>query len=257
MIIFSIVTAVKNNKDGLEKTISSIKSQDYPQIEYIVIDGASTDGTLDIINSNLDRIDKWRSEADEGLYYAMNKGKNMATGDFVIFINAGDTFISNTVISEIQKGMDENKNKLYHGKVIVYRHEIEREYKPHTKAHSQHYLPHHQATFYPASFYKKEDYDLNFKLCGDIDYTLRAIKKLEEQYIPITTIKSELGGFSTLLITTINGLKVHIKDNQYLLAKHPTSHPTIKIIVIYAKAIIKYIAFKTGGLDSIMKLTLR
>lgn len=257
MIIFSIVTAVKNDKAGLEKTISSIKSQDYPQIEYIVIDGASTDGTLDVIKKNLDRIDTWRSEADEGLYYAMNKGKNMAKGDFVIFINAGDTFISNTVISEIQKGMGGKKNKLYHGKVIVCRNEIEKEYKPKNKKPNEYYLPHHQATFYPSLFYKKEDYDLKFKLCGDIDYTLRAIKELEEQYIPITTIKSELGGFSTLIVTTINGLKVHIKDHQYLLTKHPTPHPTIKTFTIYAKAVIKYIAFKIGGFDFIMKLTLR
>ena len=86
----SIITVVYNAVDLLEGTIQSILEQTYSNIEYVVVDGASKDGTVDIIHKYKDRIDQWVSEPDKGLYNAMNKGLNMATGDFVWFMNAGD-----------------------------------------------------------------------------------------------------------------------------------------------------------------------
>jgi len=86
-MLFSIITVTYDAVEWLERTIQSVISQSYPNIEYIIIDGNSTDGTLDIIK-------KYLSEPDGGLYDAMNKGLNLATGDYVWFINAGDTLYS-------------------------------------------------------------------------------------------------------------------------------------------------------------------
>ena len=91
--LISIVTVVYNGKAHLEETIKSVISQSYPNIEYIIIDGGSDDGTLDIIRKYEDRIDYWVSERDEGIYDAMNKGMRQAHGKWVNFMNAGDRML--------------------------------------------------------------------------------------------------------------------------------------------------------------------
>jgi len=103
--LISIITVVYNRIHDLEKTISSIKNQDYHAIEYIVVDGGSKDGTVDVIKKYADQkiISKWISEKDNGLYDAMNKGLKLASGDFVWFINAGDELFSSNILSLIFK----------------------------------------------------------------------------------------------------------------------------------------------------------
>lgn len=104
---FSIITVTYNAFPLLERTILSILSQSYPHIEYIIIDGGSTDGTVDIVKQYASGLAYWVSEPDKGLYDAMNKGIRKATGEYVWFINAGDTFYSmdtlNQVVALIQK----------------------------------------------------------------------------------------------------------------------------------------------------------
>ena len=88
----SIITVCLNSEKTLEQAIQSVISQTYKNIEYIIVDGASTDGTLDIISKYENKITKWVSEKDQGLYYAMNKGIDMATGDIVGIINSDDWY---------------------------------------------------------------------------------------------------------------------------------------------------------------------
>lgn len=97
----SIITVVFNAGDVMENTILSIRNQTYKNIEYIIVDGASTDGTLELINRYKAFIDKWISEPDKGIYFAMNKGLEMAGGDYVWFINAGDRLYGPTLIENI------------------------------------------------------------------------------------------------------------------------------------------------------------
>lgn len=97
----SIVTIVYNNKQGLENTIKSVISQTYEDKEYLVIDGGSTDGSVDVINEYSDKIDYWVSEKDKGIYDAMNKGLKAATGEWVIFMNSSDVFVDEHVLSNI------------------------------------------------------------------------------------------------------------------------------------------------------------
>ena len=97
----SVITVVYNDSKGLEYTIQSVLSQTYNSIEYIVIDGGSNDGTLDIIKKYESQIDIWKSEPDEGIFDAMNKGARLASGEWLNFMNAGDRFVDNNVLERI------------------------------------------------------------------------------------------------------------------------------------------------------------
>jgi glycosyltransferase involved in cell wall biosynthesis len=126
--LISIITVVYNGEKALEQTMLSVLNQSYSNIEYIIIDGASTDGTLDIITNYELRIKngefpnisfRYISESDEGIYYAMNKGIDKVTGQWINFMNAGDTFYSNSVIKSLfTKSQYLNVDVLY-GHVIV------------------------------------------------------------------------------------------------------------------------------------------
>lgn len=94
----SIITINYNNTDGLQRTIESVKSQNYSDMEYIVVDGGSTDKSVDIIKENEAFINKWVSEEDKGIYNALNKGIKMATGDYLLFLNSGDHFYNSYVL---------------------------------------------------------------------------------------------------------------------------------------------------------------
>jgi glycosyltransferase involved in cell wall biosynthesis len=105
--LITIVTVVLNDVKSIGKTIESVSLINYPNIEYIVIDGGSTDGTIDVINKNKKNINKFISEVDEGIFYAMNKGVMLAEGEYVNFLNAGDTHMPDF----INHNFSEWKNK--------------------------------------------------------------------------------------------------------------------------------------------------
>jgi glycosyltransferase involved in cell wall biosynthesis len=101
MPLITVITVVRNGEKTLEQTILSVINQTYTNIEYIVVDGASTDGTLDIIRKYEDRVDYWQSEPDEGIYYAMNKGIDLAGGEWINFMNSGDWFYGNDILKDV------------------------------------------------------------------------------------------------------------------------------------------------------------
>ena len=106
---FTIITVTYNAAHWLERTILSILSQSYPNIEYIIIDGASTDGTIGLIKQYAPGISFWISEPDQGIYDAMNKGLQHATGDYVWFLNAGDTFPNADTLQRIATKIGKKK----------------------------------------------------------------------------------------------------------------------------------------------------
>lgn len=113
----SIITIVYNGVDTLEKTIKSIVSQQYEAIEYIIVDGGSKDGTVELILQYESLVSKWISEPDEGLYDAMNKGIKMATGDYLWFINSGDEIYAPDTISQIFA--QSSKADIYYGDTVM------------------------------------------------------------------------------------------------------------------------------------------
>ncbi|RXE60893.1 glycosyltransferase, partial [Muribaculaceae bacterium Isolate-001 (NCI)] len=100
----TVVTVCYNAVKEIEKTIQSVISQTYDNVEYIIVDGGSTDGTLDIIRKYSSRITRWVSEPDKGIFDAMNKSAHMATGEYINFMNAGDLFFDEKVLSDIFAG---------------------------------------------------------------------------------------------------------------------------------------------------------
>jgi len=109
----TVVTVTYNAEELLEATINSIVNQSYENIEYIIIDAASTDGTLDIIKQYENKINYWVSEADEGIYFAMNKAIEKATGEWINFMNAGDTFVDYSTIQKVIDSLEEDTELIY------------------------------------------------------------------------------------------------------------------------------------------------
>jgi glycosyltransferase involved in cell wall biosynthesis len=117
---FSIVTVVYNAKDDLEKTVGSIQSQKFRDFEHIIVDGGSSDGTVVCIKSlECDNV-KFISEKDNGIYDAMNKGIDLASGEYLLFLNAADTFASDDVLENIAKKIKQEKPNIIYGGANVY-----------------------------------------------------------------------------------------------------------------------------------------
>ena len=168
----SIITIVYNDAKGLEKTIKSITNQTYKNIELIVIDGGSTDGTVKVIKKHQDQIDFWVSEKDDGIFHAMNKGIRVSNGIWVNFMNAGDTFFCNSTLARISFYKANSKVLLY-GKKINKGTLIEP-----TDPRMMKYggtFANHQSMFFNASILNTEDflYDLNYPIYADYELVAR------------------------------------------------------------------------------------
>lgn len=108
----TVVTIVRNGAPQIARTVESVLAQDYAALDYVVIDGASTDGTLAALEPWRARIAQVLSEPDHGLYDAMNKGLRLATGEFVLFMNCGDVFASPTAVSEVMAGVESGRDQV-------------------------------------------------------------------------------------------------------------------------------------------------
>lgn len=174
--LITIATVTYNAEKTLETTIKNITDQDYPNFEYIIIDGKSTDNTLNIIEKYKNKISKYISEQDKGIYDAMNKALKLANGDFLIFMGADDTFVSNKTLTEFsQKIKNEDKDLCFYGNAIfikenkIYDGEFNK-YKITNKNIC------HQAIFYSKKIYKNCNYDLKYKIRADYKYNIMNFK---------------------------------------------------------------------------------
>lgn len=169
----SVVTVTYNCEDIIESTLKSCTSQDYDNIEYIVIDGASTDNTVQLINKYSDKISKFISEPDKGIYDAMNKGIISASGEWIFFLNAGDIFNSRDTLSRIFlqsfEGIDAVVGDYYsRGQSDIRFHKVERPF--YQKNHL--YLSmgfNHQCVFVRTVWAKQLMFDLSYKCCADFN----------------------------------------------------------------------------------------
>lgn len=202
----SIITVCFNSAETIEDTIRNILSQDYRDIEYIVVDGGSTDVTLDVLTKYRSRISKFMSEPDQGTYDAMNKGLHLATGDIVGFLNSGDFYADENVIARIVEAMQTNNVDCSYGDLeYVAKDNLEKVVR---KWKSQPYQdglfekgwhpPH--PTFYAKKYIFDEygRFDLNYKISADYEIMLRFLKKhgLKSCHIPEVLIRMRIGGKS-------------------------------------------------------------
>lgn len=193
-IKFSIITVTYNAVSTLEETILSVINQRNVNFEYIIIDGGSSDGTIELIKKYSEYI-IWTSESDKGIYDAMNKGLKQATGDFVIFLGADDHFISFNVLSEVESHIQSIDN-VYYGD--VYRNRRNDLYKGKFNKYKLSLANIcHQSIFYPKSVYKKYIYDLKYKVYADYYYNLTIFPKYKFIYIPTLISYYNYEGFSS------------------------------------------------------------
>jgi len=196
----SLITVVFNNKTGLELTIKSISEQTYKNFELIVIDGYSNDGTIDIIDKYKDTISYSVVENDKGIYDAMNKGLDLASGEFVNFLNAGDTLYERDTLKKISLNISDfdsvyfSRAKVsFGGSYWIYPSFTVNDYDLWLRRN----LPNHQAMFFPKSFYSSVRYDLRLKITGDDDYKLIALKSCSVEFIDQIFIEFERDGLSS------------------------------------------------------------
>lgn len=168
----SVITVCYNAIDVIEKTILSVLSQTYDNIEYIIVDGGSTDGTVDIIKKYQDRIDKWLSEPDQGIYDAMNKGIGLAKGDYINFMNAGDQFVNNRVLEQLVPYYSSNNDVIY-GDCVLDKFDRRYIYKAKPSWLADDRIPsmgfNHQSSFVKTSLAKMYPFDLKYKLAADFN----------------------------------------------------------------------------------------
>lgn len=172
----SIITISYNAAATIEQTILSAIEQVYDNTEYIIIDGGSTDGTVDIINKYEDRIAYWVSEPDKGIYDAMNKGIDIATGEYLFFLNAGDYFAQKYVLKNIFSIVDVDFEKIIMGNVLIINQNTNVGIVKPEKKISPWYTPPHQGIFFPKKIYKTFSYYTGMNIISDREYYLRLHK---------------------------------------------------------------------------------
>lgn len=170
--MITVVTVVYNGAAHLEETIRSVTSLDYPSVQYIIIDGGSTDGTLDIIRRHEDKIAWWISEPDKGIYDAMNKGLNKADGEWINFMNCGDRFADKDVLKLFDNDID--ADVICGNAIMEYQdfQTVHRRYPPEKMWKHSPFC--HQATFIRASLMRALRYDTTYKIGADYDFFYRA-----------------------------------------------------------------------------------
>ena len=201
----SIITVSFNSAVTIQKTFNSVKCQTYPNIEYIVIDGNSTDGTQEIIKQNQVLIDKWVSEPDKGLYDAMNKGIRKATGDVVGIVNSDDTFYDEKVVEKIadfhlQYDIQASVGNIkQHNKKGIHKRTYSSRYWEPEKLKIG-FMPPHPSIFFEKELFEKFGYyELNFIIGSDYELITRFFlkNKIKWKYSKITTTSMLAGGLSS------------------------------------------------------------
>ena len=194
----TVVTAVLNDAGHIEQTILSVISQTDIEIEYIIVDGGSKDGTLELIGKYKDKISLLISEPDRGVYDAMNKGIKYSTGDFVYFLNSGDVLLNPSILSKIKFEDVNVRNTIICGNVIVAYGNIEALEKPRPFFKSKMKFKGigicHQSMFFPGELIRNEKYDLSYNIAADYDLAYRLWRKgTVFLYKDITIAKDDWG----------------------------------------------------------------
>jgi len=210
--LISIVTVVFNGEKFLEGTIQSVISQTYESIEYIIVDGGSSDDSLNIVRKYEDLIEYWVSEKDSGIYDAMNKVIDLARGELIFFLNAGDTLFEANTVENIAKICEPN-NSIY-GNVV---------FSPSQKVYGGKFsklkLLHknicHQSIFYDNNFLKKNKFDLHYSILADYAINFKLFGKSPPRYADIIVARYDENGKSSREVDLLfrKDKEILIKDN--------------------------------------------
>ena len=200
-LLFSIITIVRNDKAGLLETADSIQGQSARNYEWIIIDGASTDGTTDLLSNLANDHCRFISEKDSGIYDAMNKGVLRAEGAYMIFMNAGDRFANGDVLKKIDEmlGVLDRQPDFLFGDAYEIADSGQRFLKKATtpKMISYGMFTHHQAMLYRRGFAEDMQFETSYRIAGDYDFTARFLRRGASSHrLPIAICEFKRGGLS-------------------------------------------------------------
>ncbi len=218
----TVITVTYNAEQTLERTLKSVKEQTYPAIQHLIVDGKSTDGTVDLIRRHEHDKMTWISEPDEGLYHAMNKAIDMTAGDYLCFLNAGDTFYEASTVEKLMGSFMEGQppDILYGETAIVdddggflHMRRLKAPKRLTWKSFKQGMLVCHQAFIVKREL--AEPYDLSYRFSSDFDWCIRLMKKgrsiLNTRLILINYLNEGL---------TTTHRKASLKERYRIMAKH-------------------------------------
>jgi len=211
----SIITVNLNNRDGLKKTIDSVLSQTFRDFEWIVVDGGSTDGSRELIEEYSDHFSFWCSEPDKGTYNAMNKGGAYASGEYCLFLNSGDWFASDDVLSHVIPYL--NEDDIVYGNWITISANNKETFVHAPKVMTLSFLYKcnicHQATFIRKELFQNTNYNESLKIFSDWEFNiLQAIDGRRFKYIPVTVCVFSLGGISSTMLNTARSEKKQLEN---------------------------------------------
>lgn len=244
----SVITVTYNSCNTILDTIRSVVAQDYPSVEYIVVDGNSKDSTVEIIQQHSSAISMWVSEPDFGLYDAINKGIRMSTGDIVGILNSDDYFYDQHVLSRIAKAFETDVNleatigdivfvKNTIGDQVIRRYSA-RSWNPSMFARG--YMPPHPSFFVRRVLFEKLGfYRTDYKIAADYELLIRFLlnNKINWKYLPLITTKMRMGGAST------KGIKSLITLNQEIYRACRENGVYTNYAMIYSKYLFKPFEF--------------
>lgn len=208
----SIVTVTLNSNATIRDTINSVLNQTYPYIEYIIVDGGSADGTIELVNSFGTRVSKFISEPDLGIYDAINKGINLATGDIVGILNSDDFFYNNDAVQKIVEGFKDNSVDAVFGDAQfvdrvntskIVRYYSSKHFNP--KKFKFGYMPAHPSFYAKRELFGKYGYyEIDYKIAADFELLIRflLINKISCRYIEFPLISMRTGGVSNKSISS-------------------------------------------------------
>lgn len=244
MVVFSIITCTYNAESVLQRTLDSVLEQTYSHVEHIIVDGASTDATLDMVEAYKQKSDAedWchevrvKSEPDRGLYDAMNKGIQRATGQYVLFLNAGDTFPSADTLELVAESVGEGEEPpavLYGDTDVV---DDEGRFLRHRRlspprrltwrSFMKGMLVCHQAFYARTDLAKATPYDLHYRFSADVDWCIRIMRLARRRRLPMRNVGAVVVNFLDGGMTTTNH-RASLKERFHVMAHHYGFVPTV------------------------------
>lgn len=219
--LISIITVVYNGEKYLEQTIQSVLNQTYKNIEYLIIDGGSTDGTIDIIRKYESHLSYWISEPDKGVYDGMNKGINQTKGEIIGMINSDDWYELNTVELVVKKFIKEPNNsfKIFHGDLLIHENtnkKILKKYNPSLFKMLNYGVTYNHPTFFVTpDVYKKYQFNIDLISIADNQFILEILIKEKEVFVYINEVLANFrkGGISGQQ-STISSIKANYKARE-------------------------------------------
>lgn len=239
----SLITVTYNSAATLQHTIDSVAMQDYDDIEYIVVDGASQDNTVDIIKANTNRIHAWKSEPDKGIYDAMNKGLLMTTGDVVGIINSDDFYHDKNILSLVaEQFRDETVDAIFGDLIFVDSTDLSRVVRKYSSRNwhpgkfARGFMPAHPTFFVRRKYYERFGlFKTDYKIAADYDLLIRFlyVNKLRYRYLPVTMVTMRKGGVSS------SGIKSNIILNNEIIRACRENGIQTNVLKVYPKYFVK------------------